>query len=591
MYDVLVGTVAETMSDDLGYKSKVILESLYEQCNPKQVAEQQTHLTPPQRQDLAALLSEFPKLFSGQLGCYPNHKVHLELTENAKPYRCRAYPVPKAHEAVFKEELRRLCDIKVLEPCGPSEWLSPTFIIPKKDGRVRWITDFRELNKNIRRKVYNLPKIQDILLRRSGYAFFSKLDVSMQYYTFELDEASKKVCTICTPYGNYRYNRLPMGISQSPDIAQEVMEDLFRQYAEVDIYIDDIGVFARNDWMEHLASLKQILTVLERNNFTVNPLKCEWGVQETDWLGYWLTPTGLKPWKKKINAILALERPQTVKQLRSFIGAITFYRDMFPKRSHILAPLTNLVGTRGSLPWTAECQTAFEQAKAMLARDAFLKYPDHNKPFHIFCDASDLQLGAVILQDSAPVAYYSRKLNAAQKNYTVGEKEILSVVETLKKYRTMLYGCQNLYVYTDHKNNTFHNLQTQRVLRWRLFLEDFAVKFIYIKGDMNTLADALSRLPFNERQNPSSLYALQNLSDSPVNNPRSRREADDDPLEIAHAHTSMADDADLIDCFVHLPPAEHVQFVLTYQMITQAQQGDALCRCYAQVHLPPSGSY
>jgi hypothetical protein len=200
-------------------------------------------------------------------------------------------------------------------------------------------------------------------------------------------------------------------------------------------------------------------------------------------------------------------------------------------------------------------------------------------------------LGAVILQDSAPVAYYSRKLNAAQKNYTVGEKEILSVVETLKKYRTMLYGCQNLYVYTDHKNNTFHNLQTQRVLRWRLFLEDFAVKFIYIKGDMNTLADALSRLPFNERQNPSSLYALQNLSDSPVNNPRSRREADDDPLEIAHAHTSMADDADLIDCFVHLPPAEHVQFVLTYQMITQAQQGDALCRCYAQVHLPPSGSY
>jgi hypothetical protein len=139
----------------------------------------------------------------------------------------------------------------------------------------------------------------------------------------------------------------------------------------------------------------------------------------------------------------------------------------------------------------------------------------------------------------------------------------------------MLYGCQNLYVYTDHKNNTFHNLQTQRVLRWRLFLEDFAVKFIYIKGEMNTLADALSRLPFNERQNPSSLYATKNLSDSPVNNPRSIRAADDDPLEIAHAHTSMADNADLIDCFVHLPPAEHVQFVLTYQMITQAQQGDA----------------
>jgi RNase H-like domain found in reverse transcriptase len=104
--------------------------------------------------------------------------------------------------------------------------------------------------------------------------------------------------------------------------------------------------------------------------------------------------------------------------------------------------------------------------KAVMAQDTFLRYPDHNKPFHIYCDASDLQLGAVIMQESSPVAFYSCKLNSTQRNYTVGEKEILSIVETLKTYRTMLYGCQHIYVYTDHKNNTFTNLQTQHVLCW-----------------------------------------------------------------------------------------------------------------------------
>jgi hypothetical protein len=495
--DAMLEVMVTVDDENLGYKSKVISESLYESCDPKEVAEQQQHLTPSQRQDLLSVLQKFPKLFSGKLGCYPGKPVHLTLVPNAVPFTCRPYKVPRQHEAVFQAELKRLCEINVLEPCGPSEWLSPTFIIPKKDGRVRWITDFRALNKCIKRKVYNLPKIQDILLRRSGYAFFSKLDISMQYYTFELDEPSKDLCAICTPFGTYRYNRLPMGINQSPDIAQAVMEDLFRHFSDVDVYLDDIGVF-NTSWEHHVVSLTKILDVLERNNFTVNPLKCEWGVKETDWLGYWLTPTGLKPWKKKIQAILAIERPQTVTQLRSFIGAVTFYRDMFPQRSHILAPLTKLVGGRGTVKWNAECQKAFDQVKAMLAKEAFLKYPDHNKPFHIYCDASDLQLGAVIMQDDAPVAYYSRKLNSAQKNYTVGEKEILSVVETLKEYRTMLYGCPNITVYTDHKNNTFANFQTQRVLRWRLFLDEYGVKFKYIKGETNSLADALSRLPFDE---------------------------------------------------------------------------------------------
>ena len=131
---------------------------------------------------------------------------------------------------------------------------------PQKNGRVRWITDFRELNKAINCKVYNLPKIQDILSKRKGYSFFSKIDVSMHYYTFELDPSSQDLCAICTPFGNYKYQRLAMGISQSPDIAQEVMETIFRELDETDVYIDDVGCFS-SSWEEHLASLTKVLTI------------------------------------------------------------------------------------------------------------------------------------------------------------------------------------------------------------------------------------------------------------------------------------------------------------------------------------------
>ena len=253
----------------------------------------------------------------------------------------------------------------------------------------------------------------------------------MQFYTFELDEESRAYTTIATPFGLYRYKRLPMGICESPDITQEIMEKVLESLLdEIEIYLDDCAGFS-DSWEAHCVLLRKLLTLLQDAGFAVNPLKCEWGVQETEFLGYLLTPDGLKPQAKKVAAIVNMQPPTNILELHSFLGLIGYYREMWPKCAHILAPLTALTGTKKFL-WSDACTKAFKQIKAVVTVNALLAYPNYNLPFDIETNASDYQLGAVIKQNGRPVAYYSRKLNAAQQNYTTIEKELLSIVETLK---------------------------------------------------------------------------------------------------------------------------------------------------------------
>jgi hypothetical protein len=154
----------------------------------------------------------------------------LDLNEGAELHciavHCKPFTVPRTHADVFKQECERLQKIGVLDPIkvGATEHAYPSFIIPKKDGTVRWISDFRKLNKILIRKIFPLPNIHDTLTKRKGYKYFTKIDISMCYYTFELDEESSYLCVIVTPFGKFRYLRLPMGIACAPDLAKKLCQ-------------------------------------------------------------------------------------------------------------------------------------------------------------------------------------------------------------------------------------------------------------------------------------------------------------------------------------------------------------------------------
>ena len=193
---------------------------------------------------------------------------------------------------------------------------------------------------------------------------------------------------------------------------------------------------------------------------------------------------------------------------------------MWLHRSDTLAPLTKLCSKTAKWQWGKAQQTAFENMKKTISREALLAYPDFNKRFDIHTDASHTQLGTVISQDGKPIVFYSRKLNDAQTHYTTMESKLLAIVETLEKFCNILLG-QQIRVYTDHKNLTYKNFNTERVMRWRLVLEEYGPELDYVKGESNIVADALSRLDLepqiknNETQSLHQMAELYGVDDIP----------------------------------------------------------------------------
>ena len=535
-----------TMTEEAA-RIKGIMDAKYEPADIPQIVKDVKHLTTDEQDKFLKLLMKYETLFDGTLGNWKGTSYDIDLKPEVDPYHARSYPIPKVHYSALRLEVERLCEIGVLKRVNRSEWAAPTFIIPKKDGTVRFISDFRELNKRIKRRPYPIPKIQDMLMNLEGFQFATSLDLNMGYYHIELSPKSKELCTIVLPFGKYEYQKLPMGLCNSPDVFQEKMSELFLGWEFVRAYIDDILITSSSDLDDHLSKLDQVLHKLKEAGLKVNATKSSFVQHELEYLGYWITRTGISPVAEKVSAISNIAPPKTKKDLRKFIGIVNYYRDMWIRRSHVLAPLARLTSKTAKWSWGAVEQKAFDDIKRIISREALLTYPDFNETFVIHTDASHLQLGAVISQKGKPIAFYSRKLNSAQTRYTTTERELLSIVETLKEFRNILLG-HRIVVHTDHKNLTCKNFNTERVMRWRLILEEYGPELLYIKGEDNIVADALSRMDLIDDtvHNEPTTGRLSNDVMSELYANDQALLADAYPLRNSNVHRLQLEDADLV---------------------------------------------
>jgi hypothetical protein len=441
------------------------------------------------------LLEEFYDLYNGRLGRIRLPDYVLPLTTDYEPSHAKPYSVARSQEESARREMKRLLDLDVVEQIYGSEAAAPAFFLLKPSGALRLLVDFRRLNRFLRRSPYYVPKIREILLRLDKAKCMSTLDANMGYFARRLANQSRPFTAFCLPFGKYQFKRLPMGISTAPDEYQSCMERILGDLPFVIVYLDDILIFSENE-NDHLEHLRIVFKRLREYDVTLNASKCHILRDSVDYLGFTLTPSGIQPQAKKVEAIQQIAEPRNKKELRRFLGMISYYREMVPNKSALTAKLNKLTSKNVPFVWAPETAAAFQDIKTVLARNVWLAFPDYSRTFHVFADASGRQIGGVIVQGKRIIACFSRSLTDTQRKYSTMEWELLSVVEILKEYRTMLLGFP-VTIHTDQKNLLYPQESSLRVKRWKLLLEEYRLSVQYVPGVQNVGADAFSRLRYD----------------------------------------------------------------------------------------------
>lgn len=452
----------------------------------------------------------------------------IRLTDD-KPIRLRQYKVPHALKPVLKEQVAQLLDSGVIRPSS-SAYGFPVVLVKKRDGSHRFCVDFRRLNEITRKDSYPLPLIHQTLDMLHGARYFSSLDLTAGYHQIPIKESDKHKTAFVCEYGLFEHNRLPFGMVNSSATFERAMDTIFNDLREdaIFVYVDDI-LCASTDLDAHLAKLEVIFQRLRKHGLRIKPQKCHFLDREITYLGHKLDGNGVRPDPRNVEAVRNFSVPRNVRQVRSFIGLCTFYRRHVKDFTKIAAPLTNLTRKGVKFLWDEQCREAFEKLKNALIQEPVLAYPDFTKKFFVTCDASNLAVGGILEQEGEdgsrrPIAYFSRKLNPAEKNYSTIEQEALAVVSAVAHWRVYLAG-RKFTVITDHRPlRWLMTLKTpnSRLVRWNLSLSEYDFDVEYRPGKANTNADALSRQTGSP---PLETAEIANISPAPEISTDMMREA------------------------------------------------------------------
>ena len=452
-----------------------------------------------EKEELTALLAKYEDVFSDMPGAARVAPHQIELTSNV-PVRVKPYPIPLRLIDAVNSEISEMEAAGIIEK-STSPYCSPMVVVKKKEGGIRICGDSRRVNAVTRLDAEPMADPQTIFAKLANSRIFSKIDLTKGFFQVPLTEESKKVTAFCTPEGLYQYKSLPFGMTNSPAAFNKVMRQVMRGVHGVEMFVDDVLIHSPS-FRQHLETLEIVLERLQHYGLTIKPSKCMIGHEHVPFLGHVVGGGSHACQEDKIAKVRDAPRPRTKKEVKSFLGLAGYYREYVPNFAVIAAPLHELLkkGAPNEVHWTALQEEAFQTLKSLLCKEPILQLPDFTKEFVLRTDASQEGIGAVLMQENNgqlfPISFYSRKLKAAEINYSTVEKELLAVVEGVKKFYFYLYG-DNFILETDHlplaSLRTSRNANA-RLMRWALYLQQFAFTVRYIKGQANVGADFLSRL-------------------------------------------------------------------------------------------------
>ena len=453
-----------------------------------------------QRENITSLLTEYQEILTDMPGLTNLGKHDIKLRDR-EPIKSKPYPLPHALRGEVTKEVQKMIDLGVVEPSS-SPYASPVVIVKKKDGSNRFCCDYRKLNQVTVTDAEPLPDQEEIFAKLAGDQYFTKIDLSKGYWQVPLTDTAKELTAFVTSDGLFQFKTMPFGLVNAPATFSRIMRDLLRGVDNVDNFIDDILIHTAT-FEEHMVTLREVLERLKKANLTARPTKCNIGYKSIEFLGHNVGQGQLRPVQNKVTAVRDAPRPKTKKQLRSFLGLVGYYRRFIPNFAAIAAPLTDRTkkGEPSLVRWGENEESAFNTLKQKLEREPILHLPDLATPFILRTDASDLGLGAILLQEKDgkkfPIAYASRKLLPREQRYSIMERECLAVVWGTQKFEPYLYG-KHFQLETDHQPLTClakSKVANARILRWALALQPYRFTIIAIKSSENVGADYLSRIP------------------------------------------------------------------------------------------------